>query len=419
MDSMIYGTAMVEEERAMHDALPPVAHPVDVTLPLSVDMVDTAALSTTAIAEWDALCSASGEANVFALPWMLLPAFAFLNASDDASLAIVRDATGRMIGMMPLITAPRLGRIPISTVSDWCHPNSFLSPISIVAGAETMFWQAMIPVLTQLAPSARQFAINAIAKDGAVHRGLLAAAAASNMPIAIERQFQRALLAPTVDAETYWDAAVRPKKRKELRRQWNRLGEEGVITMGRLASGGDVAPWIDEFLALEASGWKGRGGSALASSPATDQFMRAALASAHTTGSLCFTALRLDGRAIAMLITLTSGDAGFGFKTAFDEAFGRFSPGVLLQRESLDILVERNLAWIDSCAAPDHPMIDSLWRERRTIISLSMPLPGRANRILFGAAQVAKAVWAVAKSIAAFSRRTATQLYHGPEGKPS
>ncbi|MBK8375584.1 MAG: hypothetical protein IPL18_12200 [Sphingomonadales bacterium] len=51
----------------------------------------------------------------------------------------------------------------------------------------------------------------------------------------------------------------------------------------------------------------------------------------------------------------------FSFKTAFDEDHARFSPGVLLQIENLKLLEKAGLDWCDSCAAQDHPMIDSLW----------------------------------------------------------
>ena len=32
---------------------------------------------------------------------------------------------------------------------------------------------------------------------------------------------------------------------------------------------------------------------------------------------------------------------------------------------------------MDSCAAPDHPMIDSLWAERRTIVQYRIALHGQ------------------------------------------
>lgn len=75
-------------------------------------------------------------------------------------------------------------------------------------------------------------------------------------------------------------------------------------------------------------------------------------------------ALDLDERPLALLINFFA-PPGFSFKTAFDEDYARFSPGVLLQQANLDLLDDPAIAWVDSCAAPGHPMIDSVWRERR------------------------------------------------------
>ena len=73
----------------------------------------------------------------------------------------------------------------------------------------------------------------------------------------------------------------------------------------------------------------------------------------------------------------------FSFKTVFDEDYARFSPGVLIQLENLKILDDPRIAWMDSCAAEDHPMIDSLWTERRAIVRVSVPLKGLRRRAIY------------------------------------
>jgi hypothetical protein len=85
-----------------------------------------------------------------------------------------------------------------------------------------------------------------------------------------------------------------------------------------------------------------------------------------------------------MLASLLAPPGAFSYKTAFDERFSRFSPGVLLQLENLAMLERAGIAWTDSCAAPDHPMIDSLWRERRALGRFSIAIGGTARRALFG-----------------------------------
>jgi hypothetical protein len=94
--------------------------------------------------------------------------------------------------------------------------------------------------------------------------------------------------------------------------------------------------------------------------------------------------IELGGKPIAMLVNLIAPPGCFSFKTAFDERFARFSPGVLLQLENLALLERGDVAWADSCAAQGHPMIDSLWRERRAIGRFSVAIGGRARRAVFG-----------------------------------
>jgi hypothetical protein len=81
-----------------------------------------------------------------------------------------------------------------------------------------------------------------------------------------------------------------------------------------------------------------------------------------------------------MLANLVAAPGAFSFKTAYDETLARFSPGVLLQRENLALLARDDIAWADSCAAPDHPMIERIWREKREIVRVSVAIGGRARR---------------------------------------
>ena len=66
-----------------------------------------------------------------------------------------------------------------------------------------------------------------------------------------------------------------------------------------------------------------------------------------------------------MLVNFLSSDGGFGFKTAFDEEYSRFSPGVLL-------------------------MIDSIWSGRRHIGRFSIELEGVSRRAIFHGLRLAE-----------------------------
>jgi hypothetical protein len=47
------------------------------------------------------------------------------------------------------------------------------------------------------------------------------------------------------------------------------------------------------------------------------------------------------------------------------------------------MLNQSKIAWTDSCAAADHPMIDHIWRERRAIGRISIAIGGAMRRLLF------------------------------------
>jgi hypothetical protein len=141
--------------------------------------------------------------------------------------------------------------------------------------------------------------------------------------------------------------------------------------------------WTREFLELEAAGWKGDRGNALARSRSTARLFADTVEQAARAGALERLALRLNGRPIAMLANLIAPPGAFAWKTAYDETYARFSPGVLLQHRNLEILGRSDIEWCDSCAAQAHPMIDRLWRERRDIGHINIGIGSPRRRALY------------------------------------
>ena len=348
-------------------------------------------------ADWarlDAVAAQASDANPFARAALLRSALDAGLGDADPVIAEVVAADGAGVALFALAALPRHGRAPIRTVTSWRHPNGLIPPIAIRAGEEDAAWAALIAALPRRFAAA-QLCVPDLPSDSATARGLEAAAAAHRLPLRRHDAHARAMISSTLDPAAYWDGAVRGKKRKELRRQWSRLGELGALAVD-LSVERDGPGWIDRFLALEASGWKGAAGSALASAHATRTFCTAAFTAAHDAGRVAVTAITLDRRDVAMLVSLIERNEAFTFKTAYDEAYARFSPGVLIQRESLPRLL--GYARTDSLAVADHPMIDSLWSERRAIASYALPLPGIAPRLQFHAAHAATRAWHAAKA---------------------
>jgi len=117
------------------------------------------------------------------------------------------------------------------------------------------------------------------------------------------------------------------------------------------------------------------------SNPVDAQWFRDTLAGAQAAGALHFLRLDLDGRPLAMLVTLMSKGAAYSLKICHDPEFDRYSPGVMIEIEAMRSLLERaDFRFADSCATPDHSMINGLWRARRVVTGLNVSGRGLFSR---------------------------------------
>ncbi|MBT0669603.1 GNAT family N-acetyltransferase [Novosphingobium profundi] len=332
--------------------------------------------------EWDELARTASEPNPFFESWYLLPSLRHLE--KGASVRVLRfEQDGRLAGLLPMVASGRYYRWPLPHLASWLHENCFCGTPLVRAGAEVAFWRAVLDWADRKAGTALFLHLREMVMDGPVHVALLAVARYEGRQVEQVHAEARAMLASDLSPQAYLAQALSTKKRKELRRQANRLAEEGALAHHVQRGDEDLETWCTAFLALEKAGWKGAAGSALACNERTAALFHEVLQGAADHGALERRSLLLDGRPIAMLASLRSGNAAFSYKTAFDEGYARFSPGVLLQQENLSALDDPELAWIDSCASAHHPMIDHLWRERRGIARLSVALGGPLRRAAF------------------------------------
>lgn len=340
---------------------------------------------------WAALATLASEPNAFAENWFVSAALRHLRGARDIRLAQVWQGETKLIGIVALAHRDRYGRMPVHHIGNWAHYQSFMGTPLIERGYEVPFWRALITALDASDWAPAFLSLSGLADQGPVHLGLIEAATGMGREAPTVHRYERALLASDMGAEAYLTATVRGKKRKELRRLANRLGELGTVTFSALEDGDALDMWCDSFLTLEAAGWKGSDGAALANTPQTEAFFRDCLAGAQAAGRLDFLRLDLDGRPIAMLINFHTPPGSWSFKIAYDETLARFSPGVLIELENLPrVLGNPAIDWMDSCAVVDHPMINSLWGERRSIIQLTVPLAGAWRMALYRACRAAE-----------------------------
>jgi hypothetical protein len=203
---------------------------------------------------------------------------------------------------------------------------------------------------------------NDTAGDGPFHRLLGDHLHRAGRPAFVSEFFTRA----AYRAEAASPAAARP--RRSSRRKERRLRQAGPLEYAALEREADVAVWCEGFLRCEASGWKGRVGTAMACDEADRAYFHRVAAEAFRRDRLLMFALHHDGRPIAYRCSFRAGDGAFAFKMAYDEAYAPYSPGLLLERENrrrLEALPA--VRWMDSCTAANNVMINRIYPQRRAV----------------------------------------------------
>src|SRR5262249_20391930 len=107
---------------------------------------------------------------------------------------------------------------------------------------------------------------------------------------------RRALLAAGALRTGYVERALGGKKRKELRRQRNRLADAGSLNIAVATQPSEVGGALADFLTLEAAGWKGRAGTAAGKSESIRRFMESALRDLSQHGKAQIDRLCVAGR---------------------------------------------------------------------------------------------------------------------------
>lgn len=332
------------------------------------------------VAQWDNLAAAASEANAFYESWFLLPSLR--EFGRDIPLFAVFSGE-ELIGLLPVSRELRYGRWPVPNIQNWMHPNMFLGAPLVRSGYELPFWQALFLKMDAQPGLGLFLHIHCLPVDGTLAKAMHIVADADERHHALVHLQERAFLQSGKSAEEYYLETMRGKKRKELRRQRKRLGELGNIVFSRSDGKTGLNRWCDEFLVLESKGWKGKEGSALDCTENTRCLLYDVLRGAAAQGRLELLDLRLDGRPLAMLVNFLTPPGSFSFKTSFDEDYRQYSPGVLLQIGNLGLLERTGISWCDSCAAEGHPMIDSIWAQRRNVGRYSIAIGGAARRAIF------------------------------------
>ncbi|WP_232629278.1 GNAT family N-acetyltransferase [Methylobacterium sp. Leaf118] len=210
---------------------------------------------------------------------------------------------------------------------------------------------------------------------GRLGAGLLAAMARAGWGVATVAAFARPVLDRRADHAAFLAGHPHRGRLKDLRRRRRRLGESGTLAFVSATEGPALEQALEEFLALEAAGWKGAAGTALRCGADTEALARA-LFRADGAPAVRADLLRLDGRTIAASLALVAGGTAFLLKTAYDEGSRAQAPGLVLEADIVRALHDTAFAdRLDSATLPGS-VLESLYPDRETIAEILAVPPG-------------------------------------------
>jgi len=326
--------------------------------------------------QWRALAQRAIEPNGYYLPAWELAVSATARGRTGASALPAFDGTStRLIGLMPVISLWQAWTIPLPALVS-AHPYGTLcSPL--------IERDTAVEASTCLLQRAREAGAHAlilrdVALDGAAMESLKLTLGRTGLKPRVLSSYIRASLDATQDGDKLLHDAFCAKKLKELRRQRHRLEEHGPVTFDITRRPDEIRAALETFLQLEASGWKGKRGTALIQDAGDATFIRRAVPALAETAQCEIVTLRAGTIPVAAGIVLRHQDRAFFFKLGIDERFAKYSPGVQLTLDlTRHLCADPSIMSADSTASPDHPMINPIWRGRLAIGDVLIPLRPR------------------------------------------
>jgi CelD/BcsL family acetyltransferase involved in cellulose biosynthesis len=333
---------------------------------------------------WRDLALRSAEPNPFCEADFVIPACRLLRGGKSVQLLVAEEG-GRFHASLPVRPVKLIGIFPTPVISSWRHLYGFLGTplVDTERGFEAV--ELLLRSLIGTGRRGRVIVLEQFGEDGPVAMELRQAARVLGLAVDVYSSGERSVLACAGAGPSDLPAPVRRERRAKAR-QWRRLRTDlGETTVVDRACDPDAA---DRFLALEASGWKRKAGTALACQPRDAAFYREVCRRFQANGALRVYSLDVGERMLAMQTTFSSGRALFDWKVAYDERFARYSPGTQLQLRVFELECDAGVDWIDSCSEVTDAHQLRISPDRRRIATLAIGRSGRFDRRALRAAVV-------------------------------
>jgi CelD/BcsL family acetyltransferase involved in cellulose biosynthesis len=277
-------------------------------------------------ADWDAL--AARERTPFLLTRWLDAWWAAFAPDDPRRRIAVLWRDGSLAGGLPLCGGRRNWRAPAND-----HTPAFGLLAADEAARERIVAEAL---------AARALVLPALPEGDAAFQRLLAAARRAGRWTLVE-PMNTSLVTETAGSFEDYRASLSSKVRSEVGRLRRKSEREHRLELSALEPPRELDEQMTRALELEASGWKGRKGTAILCAPETERFYRRVARDFHAGGSFRISELSLDGELAAMALSIVHSNRAFTLKVAYDERHRRLGPGFVLLMAMIERCFELGL----------------------------------------------------------------------------
>jgi CelD/BcsL family acetyltransferase involved in cellulose biosynthesis len=368
---------------------------------------------------WQDLAEKAAEPNVYLDPRFLVPARDRGDEAADLRLVVVTQG-GEWLAVLAVTTKAVAPHVPVraattggtfmTTHSDRHHPL-------VRAGREVEALDALLhglrpaglPGLVQLqyfpADGPLADALAEVVRRGSmlVHeRCRVESAYATRAGAQVDRRTEPAD-GPIADPPLAW-GHMGAGRAKDFRRRVRVLAREagGPLELHDVSADPGAE---DEFVALQAAGWKGDaglGGAALALDPLAQRWFREVVAGFRRDGDALALRLTAGGRTLFMSYGFRSGGSYFGFLDTFAEEFRKYSPGAVGRlAETAHVFAATDAGAVDPAFDARYVTGTQLYPDRRTYADLLVSTRGLVARTAVRAAPVAQRFGLGARSLVA------------------
>lgn len=329
------------------------------------------------IEAWRALLASSAEPNPFYSPEYLL-ASAKLDGKPIRCVAVYRDGASDsdLIGLFPLQRTRIVDGFLVPAHEFYFNPYICKTTPLVHRDDPQGVWECFLDRCRHTADQPQKFIGRLMTTDGPVHKALLAALAAHHLPVAEFDAHERAAVFGKGRFQDHF-ARIASHRRSDLRRRRRRMRNDGVSEIISFRGDAITPERLDAFLKLEASGWKGRAGTALDSRSNTREFARMAFSGPHAELSF----LMFNGEPIGADASIVAGGTLMTVKTSYREDMAKYAPGMMLAVQQIRRLSDDpEIHEVDSCALPGH-ILETVWPDRLKFVSVAFAASPKVEQV--------------------------------------